>query len=152
MKPKLKNITDYMLEKEYNYLILYIQQPSKRFSFFKVFDRLKTEFSKDCVVKLEEKTLAEDFVKFDVPGKIREGVVNEFVRRTSNYDKEIRKCELNKNLPGWQFCHFFLMKEGLAFTLEHFGLIVNAHGMYQQLNAFVTSAPGMCKISKNYIC
>lgn len=137
-----------MSEKDYSYLILYLQQPAKKFSFFKVFDRLKTDFNKDNVVKLEEKTFAEDFIKMDVAVRIRDGVVEEFVRRTIMYDKEMKKSESNRTVPGWQFCHFFLIKEGLAFTFEQFKLPVNAHGMYQQLMSFLNSSTDSVRFNK----
>jgi hypothetical protein len=134
-----------MTDKKYSFLILFIQQPSKRFSLLstKVSDTVKREFGAQNFVKINSTSFKSDFEKNDVAGKIRDGVIMEFVRRVDMYTKEMQKSESNRNLPGWQFCHFFLIKEGLAFTFEQFKLYVNAHGIYQQLMAFLSNTPGM---------
>ncbi|KAL9653714.1 hypothetical protein ABK040_014660 [Willaertia magna] len=208
-KPKIKKWVDYMSEREYEYLIIYISKSEssndllKKLSFFsKVYDKLKNDFSKNVtnnnlnnnnlitgnnnnylnilnsittigekgrVLKLntlslltlnnlinnistplqQQNTLqnnnqnnqnsipsgALDNIK-DLYQRIHEGIILEFLKKIYKFEEEIKKSEMNMNLPGWQFTNYFILKEGLSITLEQFGLFINSLGIYNQLLTF----------------
>jgi hypothetical protein len=150
IKLKLRIFMDYMYEKDYSYLIIYVQQPSRKFSIFRVFNQLTRDFSKekDRIVCISSENFTEDFIKVNVHERIRDGVIFEFTRRIAMYEKEIKKSESNRALPGWQFCHFFLIKEGLAFTFEQFKLYVKAHAIYNELTGFMNEMRDSLQFSK----
>lgn len=71
-----------------------------------------------------------------------EGTLIEFSKRCNKYEMEIKKMEEVKHLPGWNYRHYFVLKEGLAFTLEQFGLTVNALSTYNELKSFMVNQKG----------
>jgi hypothetical protein len=154
IKPKLRDWVSYMNDREYEYIILYVPTSTsesllKKISLYRVFDKLKTDFNDrkngiDHVIKINLNSAMQQKNPTPLPpqqfkelgARIRDGVLVEFAHRCAKYEEEIKKFDLNRKLPGWQFCHYFIVKEGLAFTIEQFGLYVNALGIYSQLFSF----------------
>ena len=67
--------------------------------------------------------------------KLKESIVNSFEYFISHYEEEIRKLDSTRMYPGWNYCHFFLMKEGLAFTYEQVNLCNDSLKQYLELDA-----------------
>ncbi|KAG8526257.1 uncharacterized protein KY384_000250 [Bacidia gigantensis] len=78
----------------------------------------------------EDQTLLEDVVK-----KMKALILASFDRRVQQYEEDIREKELQRNLPGWNFNTYFVLKEGLAIGFESVGLIEDALTGYQELAA-----------------
>ncbi len=53
----------------------------------------------------------------------------------ANYEEEIRKVDAKRMVPGWNYNHFFLLKEGLAFTHERVRMVNEALIKYEELEA-----------------
>ena len=71
----------------------------------------------------------------DILGKVKEGVLQSFDSRVSHYEEDIRKMDSQRTLPGWNYCTFFILKEGLAQSFEHMFLLEDALIQYDELEA-----------------
>lgn len=71
----------------------------------------------------------------DILGKIKDGVLQSFDSRVLQYEEDIRKMDAQRNLPGWNYCTFFILKEGLALSFEHMLLLEDALIQYDELEA-----------------
>ena len=71
----------------------------------------------------------------DILGKIKEGVLQSFDSRVLQYEEDIRKMDAQRTLPGWNYCTFFILKEGLAQSFEHMLLLEDALIQYDELEA-----------------
>lgn len=143
IRPALRDLVKQLQDKDYEYQIVYIPSESKKkILLSNAYDRLRSEFNdkKDRVMKLiiDSKTSSKRDESFlELEERIKEGLVLEFVSRSNRYEQEIKKFLSNRTLPGWHYCPYFIIKEGLAFVLEQFGLIVNALSIYKELKSFV---------------
>jgi trafficking protein particle complex subunit 10 len=71
----------------------------------------------------------------DILGKIKECVLQSFDSRVLQYEEDIRKMDSQRTLPGWNYCTFFILKEGLAQSFEHMLLLEDALIQYDELEA-----------------
>lgn len=71
----------------------------------------------------------------DILGKIKEGVLLSFDARVLQYEEDIRRMDAQRTLPGWNYCTFFILKEGLAHSFEHMLLLEDALIQYDELEA-----------------
>jgi trafficking protein particle complex subunit 10 len=71
----------------------------------------------------------------DILGKIKEGLLQSFDSRVVQYEEDIRKMHAQMTLPGWNYCTFFILKEGLAQSFEHMLLLEDALIQYDELEA-----------------
>ncbi|KAJ0425934.1 trafficking protein particle complex subunit 10 [Aspergillus carlsbadensis] len=70
----------------------------------------------------------EDFVE-----KIKNGILASFDLRVGQYEEDIKEKDSQRSLPGWNFCTFFILKEGLARGFENVGLFEDALLGYDEL-------------------
>jgi len=83
----------------------------------------------------------------DILGKIKECVLQSFDSRVLQYEEDIRKMDSQRNLPGWNYCTFFILKEGLAQSFEHMLLLEDALIQYDELEAsFFQLLRGRCAL------
>jgi len=71
----------------------------------------------------------------DILGKIKDGVLQSFDSRVLHYEEDIHKMDSQRTLPGWNYCTFFILKEGLAQSFEHMLLLEDALIQYDELEA-----------------
>lgn len=71
----------------------------------------------------------------DLVTKVKYLILASFDLRVSQYEEDIREKESQRNLPGWNFNTFFVLKEGLARGFESVGLIQDALTGYHELAA-----------------
>jgi len=69
----------------------------------------------------------------DLMAKLKSLILASFDLRVSQYEEDIKEKELQRNLPGWNFNTFFILKEGLARGFESVGLIEDALTGYHEL-------------------
>lgn len=50
----------------------------------------------------------------DLVDKIKQAILTSFDLRVTQYEEDIREKDSQRSLPGWNFCTFFILKEGLA--------------------------------------
>ncbi|KAJ2609258.1 hypothetical protein H4S08_004127 [Coemansia sp. RSA 1365] len=66
---------------------------------------------------------------------IRERVVQALEERVASMTEEIRRLDANRMLPGWNYCKFFVFKEGLVNLYRVMGLKDEALAQYDELEA-----------------
>lgn len=69
----------------------------------------------------------------DLIAKFKELILSSFDRRVSQYEEDIKERDAQRTLPGWNFCTFFILKEGLARGFESVGLVEDALVVYDEL-------------------
>jgi trafficking protein particle complex subunit 10 len=69
----------------------------------------------------------------DLTDKLKSLILTSFDLRVSQYEEDIREKDSQRNLPGWNFCTFFILKEGLARGFENVGLFEDALIGYDEL-------------------
>ncbi|KAF2711185.1 TMEM1 family protein-like protein [Pleomassaria siparia CBS 279.74] len=70
----------------------------------------------------------------DVIVKCKILILLSFDLRVSQYEEDIREKDSQRALPGWNFCTFFILKEGLARGFESVGLVEDALLGYDELS------------------
>lgn len=69
----------------------------------------------------------------DLIGKLKSQILSSFDKRVTQYEEDIKEKDAQRNLPGWNFCTFFMLKEGLARGFESVGLVEDALVVYDEL-------------------
>jgi hypothetical protein len=75
----------------------------------------------------------------DVILKFKTLILLSFDLRVSQYEEDIREKGSQRALPGWNFCTFFILKEGLARGFESAGLVEDALLGYDELSVGLDS-------------
>ncbi|KAE9984706.1 hypothetical protein EG327_004917 [Venturia inaequalis] len=70
----------------------------------------------------------------DLITKLKSLILSSFNLRVSQYEEDIRERNAQSALPGWNFCTFFMLKEGLARGFESVGLVDDALVGYDELS------------------
>lgn len=70
----------------------------------------------------------------DVIARFKTLILLSFDLRVSQYEEDIREKDSQRALPGWNFCTFFILKEGLARGFESVGLVEDALLGYDELS------------------
>lgn len=69
----------------------------------------------------------------DLVAKSKNLILMSFDLRVAQYEDDIRQKDSQRSLPGWNFCTFFILKEGLARGFESVGLVEDALVAYDEL-------------------
>lgn len=69
----------------------------------------------------------------DLIQKFKSLILASFDMRVTQYEDDIREKDAQRALPGWNFCTFFVLKEGLARGFESVGLVEDALVGYDEL-------------------
>ena len=70
----------------------------------------------------------------DLLAKFKSLILTSFDRRVAQYEEDIKEKAGQRSLPGWNFCTFFILKEGLARGFESVGLVEDALVGYDELS------------------
>ena len=71
----------------------------------------------------------------EIVSRFKSLILSSFDLRVGQYEEDIRERDSQRSLPGWNFCTFFVLKEGLARGFESVGLIDDALAGYEELTA-----------------
>ncbi|EME85799.1 uncharacterized protein MYCFIDRAFT_104391, partial [Pseudocercospora fijiensis CIRAD86] len=82
---------------------------------------------------LEETPQERENAWSDLISKLKALLLGSFDKRVRQYEADIAEQESRRSLPGWNFCTFFVHKEGLAKALESIGLVEDALAIYDEL-------------------
>lgn len=69
----------------------------------------------------------------DLLAKMKKLILDSFDMRVTQYEEDIREKDAQRALPGWNFCTFFVLKEGLARGFESVGLVEDSLVGYDEL-------------------
>ncbi|KAJ3206722.1 hypothetical protein HK099_000469 [Clydaea vesicula] len=131
-------------KKNQEWLIVYVQgQDSKKATtrFLgvggSVYDKIKSDFfAKKCIIVKpfgQDNNTSESWQElFD---RIKEGVLSSFSQQILWFEEETRKSDSQRLLPGWNYCQYFIIKEGLSFSYELMGQYDDALLQYDELYA-----------------
>ena len=113
-----------------------------------IFDKLRADFnsSKSAIPRVAQVRLTEQGKPpgalslkeieeqwQDLVDNLKAAILGSFDTRVSEYEEDIRERENQRSLPGWNFCTFFVLKEGLARGFENVGLLDDALAAYNEL-------------------
>ncbi|KAI0327179.1 hypothetical protein GY45DRAFT_1328000 [Cubamyces sp. BRFM 1775] len=104
-----------------------------------VLDKVKADFNTDkkdrCVQLVWSAEKDNPAVWADLMTKIKEGILSAFDAALTQREEEVRRSEGQRQMPGWNFCTFFILKESLASSLEGMNLCEDALQQYYELEA-----------------
>jgi len=75
----------------------------------------------------------------DLVDKLKSLILMSFDMRVTRYEDDIKERDAQRVLPGWNFCTFFILKEGLARGFESVGLVEDALVGYDELSVGLDS-------------
>lgn len=76
----------------------------------------------------------------DLTAKFKSSILTSFDLRVAQYEEDIREKDSQRSLPGWNFCTFFILKEGLALGFENVGLYEDSLIGYDELSVGLDAA------------
>ncbi|KAI5124589.1 hypothetical protein M0805_003108 [Coniferiporia weirii] len=104
-----------------------------------ILDRIRTDFNIDKKDRCVQLTWTTDFknptIWAEIISKVKDGIISAFDQAVSQREEEIKRSELQKTMPGWNFCTFFILKESLASSFEGANLPEDALIQYEELEA-----------------
>lgn len=77
----------------------------------------------------------------DLLGKLRDGVVASFQLRMAQYDADIRRLDMQRGTPSFDFWQLFLVKESLALMFQMLQMPDRALSLYDELEVLLPFAP-----------
>lgn len=105
--------------------------------------QIQIDDSTDEIVSSEQQQQQEDLRGFkDLVSKLKFLILASFDQRVSQYEEDIREKDSQRNIPGWNFNTFFILKEGLARGFESVGLIEDALASYHELSTNLNDVVG----------
>ncbi|KAJ3176861.1 hypothetical protein HDU87_004793 [Geranomyces variabilis] len=133
-------------KKNQEWLIVYLINPdskgkSARFlgvGASSVFDKIKSDFSfkKERCIRMKLQNDAKDAEAWtDLTNHLKEGITSSLNQQILQYDEDTRRIDQQRLMPGWNYCQYFIMKEGLAYTFEFMNLLEEALLQYDELEA-----------------
>ncbi|KAG0636053.1 trafficking protein particle complex subunit 10 [Tuber brumale] len=85
------------------------------------------------IVPAAESPTESEMAWLDLIAKFKTQILASFDARVSQYEEDIKEKDSQRRLPGWNFCTFFVLKEGLARAFESVGLVEDALVLYDEL-------------------
>ncbi|KAF9291883.1 hypothetical protein BGZ68_001437 [Mortierella alpina] len=131
-------------KKNQEWLIVHIssQEGARAAKFLRssVLDRIKADFNtgkKDRVaqVRMADTEMSESELWADFTEKMKEGIVASFDQNVLTFEEDIRRLDSQRQMPGWNYCTFFILKEGLTNAYEMMNLHEEALRQYDELEA-----------------
>ncbi|CAJ0841033.1 1182_t:CDS:10 [Entrophospora sp. SA101] len=109
-----------------------------------VFDKIKADFNASkrerCVQLRLSGNDNDDYESWhDIISKIKEGILSSFDQHVVQYEEDIRRFDSQRSMIGWNYCRFFILKEGLALTFEIMNLCEEALVQYDEALAWFGS-------------
>ena len=102
-------------------------------------DKIRFDFSDKVALKLVSLRLLPGEILnvfSDCVEIISDCVYQSALMNLNQLDEDVKKLSLQRNLPGWNFCTFFLTKESKAISLFDLGLYAESLVCYDELEAF----------------
>lgn len=67
--------------------------------------------------------------------KMKECILSSFDMQVLQIQEDTRRLDMQRHMPGWNYCTFFILKEGLAQAFEIMTLYEDALIQYDELEA-----------------
>ncbi|KAF9911607.1 hypothetical protein BX616_010548 [Lobosporangium transversale] len=131
-------------KKNQEWLIVHIssQESARAAKFLRasVLDRIKADFNtgkRDRVaqVRMADTEMSEMELWAEFTEKMKEGILTSFDQHVLTFEEDIRRLDSQRQMPGWNYCTFFILKEGLTNAYEMMNLHEEALRQYDELEA-----------------
>ncbi|KAF8831376.1 hypothetical protein HHX47_DHR1000473 [Lentinula edodes] len=130
--------------KNQEWLILHVVRADTRVqsgAFFtlkgSVLDKVRADFNTDkrerCVQLVWSTGTNNPAAWAEFLNKLRDGVLSAFESAVIQREEDVRRSEGQRQMPGWNFCTFFILKESLATSFEGMTLYDDALVVYEEL-------------------
>ncbi|KAI1311282.1 hypothetical protein EDD11_003528 [Mortierella claussenii] len=86
-------------------------------------------------VRMADTEMSEMELWADFTEKMKEGILNSFDQNVLTFEEDIRRLDSQRQMPGWNYCTFFILKEGLTNAYEMMNLHEEALRQYDELEA-----------------
>ncbi|KAF8638821.1 hypothetical protein AX17_001879 [Amanita inopinata Kibby_2008] len=144
-----KQIKDWLMtvssRKNQEWLLLHLVKPEARASGGKLFqlkgsvlEKMRADFNVEkrdrCIqVTWSPGTEASAATWAEFINKVKEGLVHAFDSAISQREDEVKRSESQRQMPGWNFCTFFITKESLSISFTGMSLFEEALLHYEEL-------------------
>ncbi|KAG0212329.1 hypothetical protein BGX33_003699 [Mortierella sp. NVP41] len=91
--------------------------------------------AKVAQVRMADTEMSEMELWADFTDKMKEGIVTSFDQNVMTFEEDIRRLDSQRQMPGWNYCTFFILKEGLTNAYEMMNLHEEALRQYDELEA-----------------
>jgi hypothetical protein len=107
-----------------------------------VIDRIRSDFNSStttrdqcCRINLaaDQAEIDSEFAELVV--QIKACILSSLDKRIADHQERIANMEAQRNVPGWNFCTYFILKEGLIDTFEQFSLYEESLAVLDELEA-----------------
>ncbi|KAI9365504.1 hypothetical protein DFJ73DRAFT_808029 [Zopfochytrium polystomum] len=102
-----------------------------------VFDKIKSDFSPKMerlvYVRLHSSKDPEAWAEFFQ--RLKESILSSFSRQVAQYEEDTRRLDSQRLKPGWNYCQYFILKDGFAATFEMMNMHDEALLQYDELEA-----------------
>ncbi|EJD39309.1 hypothetical protein AURDEDRAFT_71368 [Auricularia subglabra TFB-10046 SS5] len=133
-------------KKNQEWLILLVVRPDTRAAagnFFQmrssVMDKIRADFNigkRDRCVQLAWSPGVEDPAAWaDLIAKLKDGVLSAFDAAVTAREEEVKKLDSQRQMPGWNFCQYTILKASLATSFEGMNLVEDAQIQFEELEA-----------------
>ncbi|GLB35442.1 putative trafficking protein particle complex subunit 10, TRAPPC10 [Lyophyllum shimeji] len=130
--------------KNQEWLIVHIIRPDTRAptgNFFQlkgsVFEKIRADFNAEkrerCVQVAWSPETDAPAVWAELINKMKDGILSAFDSAIVQREEEVKRSESQRQMPGWNFCTFFILKESLASSFEGVNLFEDAYTQYEEL-------------------
>ncbi|KAK7693660.1 hypothetical protein QCA50_003229 [Cerrena zonata] len=138
--------TNMIQRKNMEWLIIHIVRPDAVAATGRMFqmktsvlDKIKADFNVDKRDRCVELVWAYDS-QYDNPtawadliNKLKDGILTSFDTAITQREEEVKRLDGQRQMPGWNFCTFFILKESLANSFEGMNLYDDALDTYNEL-------------------
>ncbi|THH29639.1 hypothetical protein EUX98_g4553 [Antrodiella citrinella] len=132
--------------KNQEWLIIHVIRPDSKAASQKLFqiktsvlDKIKGDFNMDkrdrCVQLVWSYDYDNPTAWAELINKVKEGILSAFETALTQREEEVKRSEGQRQMPGWNFCTFFILKESLALSFEGMSLYDEALNTYNELEA-----------------
>ncbi|EKM55480.1 uncharacterized protein PHACADRAFT_143869 [Phanerochaete carnosa HHB-10118-sp] len=130
--------------KHQEWLIIHIVPPDSKSTSARIFqvkasvlDKIKADFNVDrkdrCVQLIWSPGYDNPAAWAELINKVKEGILSAFDSAITQREEEVRRSEGQRQMPGWNFCTYFILKESLASSFEGMNLHEEALLVYDEL-------------------
>ncbi|KAF9452305.1 hypothetical protein P691DRAFT_805187 [Macrolepiota fuliginosa MF-IS2] len=102
-----------------------------------VLDKLKTDFNQDkrdrCIQVTWSTANDSPLAWGEFGNKVKDSLMTAFDIAVCQREEEVRRSESQQQMPGWNFCTFFILKESLASSFEGMNLLEDALLQFDEL-------------------
>ncbi|KAI9499327.1 trafficking protein particle complex subunit 10 [Zychaea mexicana] len=147
VKKQIKTWVDLIgTKKNQEWLIVYVAgQDTKRSNNYlglktTVFDKIRADFSQGkrdrcAYIRIVDPDGPSSELWGGFIEKMKESILASFDMQVLQIQEDARRLDLQRNMPGWNYCTFFILKEGLAQAFEIMSLYEDALIQYDELEA-----------------